>query len=92
MSDIVARLHAMIDANYGDVAADSVYGSAMSDAADEIARLRADWETARDAHDRRTAEVVRLRAALEDLFLTTRCDKTADKLRRILDLTQEKQE
>lgn len=41
MSDIVERLHAMIDANYGDVAADSVYGSAMSDAADEIKRLRA---------------------------------------------------
>lgn len=73
MTDIVERPHAMIDANYGDVAADSVYGSAMSDAADEIARLRGDLEAADIALSRLNsgaelqtlmAENNRLRAAL----------------------------
>lgn len=37
--------------------------------AQEIKKLRADYETARDAHDRRMAEVVRLRAALRDVMV-----------------------
>lgn len=46
---------------------DHVAESIAVEAAAEIEKLQADWETARDAHDRRAAEVVQLRAALREI-------------------------
>lgn len=72
MSDIVERLRKLADR-------ERPYGSlpdTLDEAAAEIERLRADYNTARDAHDRRAAEVIELRAAMadNDLYVKTWSD------------------
>ena len=64
MSDIVERLRRRVDHRIDMEASHTK--TLEWEAADEIEKLRTDYNTAREAHDRRAAEVIALRAALRE--------------------------